>query len=103
MNHIRQFIFFKISLSEFRFLFCDVTGDKVNDILIGGRSPQFKAIDGKSGALIWDYKPERYANDPILHYAHFNFNNSVLVPDQNNDGIDDLLTINGGNPLAKPY
>ena len=83
--------------------FCDVTGDKVKDILIGGRSPQFKAIDGKSGVLIWDYNPEQYVNDPILHYAHFNFNNSLLVPDQNNDGIDDLLTINGGNPLAKPY
>ncbi len=83
--------------------FCDVTGDKVKDILIGGRSPQLKAIDGKSGALIWEYKHEQYASDPVLHYARFNFNNSVLVPDQNNDGIDDLLTINGGNPLAKPY
>jgi hypothetical protein len=83
--------------------FCDITGDKVEDILIGGRSPQFKAIDGKTGALIWDYKHEKYANDPILRYAHFNFNNSVLLPDQNNDGINDILTMNGGNPLAKPY
>ncbi len=83
--------------------FCDVTGDRVKDIFIGGRSPQLKAIDGRTGALIWDYKHERYTNNPILHYARFNFNNSVLVPDQNNDGVDDLLTINGGNPLAKPY
>jgi outer membrane protein assembly factor BamB len=83
--------------------FYDITGDKVNDIFIGGRSPQLKAIDGKSGALIWDYKHEQYANDPVLHYARFNFNNSVLVPDQNNDGLKDLLTINGGNPLAKPF
>ena len=83
--------------------FCDISGDKIKDVLIGGRSPQFKAIDGKSGALIWDYKPGQYTNDSILRYAHFNFNNSVLVPDQNNDGIDDLLTINGGNPVAKPY
>jgi outer membrane protein assembly factor BamB len=82
--------------------FCDITGDKVKDILIGGRSPQFKAINGKSGALLWDYNHKRYANDPILRYARFNFNNSVLVLDQNNDGVDDLLTINGGNPLAKP-
>jgi outer membrane protein assembly factor BamB len=83
--------------------FCDVNGDKIKDVLIGGRSPQFKAIDGKTGTLIWAYKHEKYADDPVLHYAHFNFNNSILVPDQNNDGIDDLLTINGGNPLAKPY
>jgi hypothetical protein len=39
----------------------------------------------------------------VLHYARFNFNNSVLIPDQNNDGVDDLLTINGGNPAAAPY
>ncbi len=83
--------------------FCDVNGDGVKDIFIGGRSPQLKAIDGRSGALIWDYKHEQYANDPVLRYARFNFNNSVLVPDQNNDGVDDLLTINGGNPLAEPY
>jgi outer membrane protein assembly factor BamB len=83
--------------------FCDVTGDQVKDIFIGGRSPQLKGIDGRSGALLWDYKHEQYANDPILRYARFNFNNGVLVPDQNNDGVDDLLTINGGNPLADPY
>ncbi|MGK2864161.1 MAG: hypothetical protein ACSLE0_19675, partial [Chitinophagaceae bacterium] len=82
--------------------FCDINGDKVKDILIGGRSPQLKAIDGRSGALIWDYNHEKYATDPILQYARFNFNNSVLVPDQNNDAVEDLLTINGGNPLAKP-
>jgi hypothetical protein len=83
--------------------FCDINSDKVKDILIGGRSPQLKAIDGRSGAVIWDYKHEQYANDSIMHYAHFNFNNGVLIPDQDNDGIEDLLTINGGNPLAKPY
>ena len=83
--------------------FCDITRDGIKDILIGGRSPQFKAINGKSGALIWDYDFHKYSNDPVLRYAHFNFNNSILVPDQNNDGIDDLLTINGGNPLAAPF
>ena len=82
--------------------FCDVNGDKVKDVLIGGRSPQLKALDGKTGAVIWDYDFKKFANDPILRYAHFNFNNSVLVPDQNNDGVADLLTINGGNPLALP-
>ncbi len=81
----------------------DVTGDKIKDVFIGGRSPQLKAIDGKSGTLLWEFKSEQYKNDPILRYAHFNFNNSVMVPDQNNDGMEDLLTINGGNALANPY
>lgn len=83
--------------------FCDINGDGVKDIFIGGRSPQLKAIDGKSGTLLWEYKKERYSNDPVMQYARYNFNNSVLVPDQNNDGIDDLLTVNGGNALAAPY
>lgn len=83
--------------------FCDVNGDHVKDIFIGGRSPQLKALDGKTGTLIWEYKAEKYKDHPILQYARFNFNNSVIVPDQNNDGIDDLLTINGGNALADPY
>jgi hypothetical protein len=83
--------------------FCDVTGDKVKDVFIGGRSPQLRAINGKTGAVLWEYKHERYNNDPIMRYAKYNFNNSVLVPDQNKDGIDDLLTINGGNARAAPY
>lgn len=82
--------------------FCDITEDGVKDIFIGGRSPQLKALDGKTGAVLWDYKYERYKNDPIMQYARYNFNNSVLVPDQNNDGVADLLTINGGNALAEP-
>src|SRR5258706_4918841 len=52
--------------------FCDVTGDQVKDVFIGGRSPQLKAIDGKTGALLWEYKYEQYKNDPILRYARFN-------------------------------
>lgn len=83
--------------------FHDVTGDQVKDVFIGGRSPHLKAIDGKSGALLWEYKFERYKNDPIMQYARYNFNNSVMVPDQNNNGFDDLITINGGNAHAEPY
>src|SRR5690606_39173954 len=47
----------------------------------------------------------RYQHDehPVLQYARFNFNNAVVVPDQNGNGFDDLLTVNGGNSLAAPY
>ncbi|HMQ90029.1 MAG TPA: PQQ-binding-like beta-propeller repeat protein [Flavilitoribacter sp.] len=82
--------------------FNDVTGDGIPDVFIGGRRPQFYAINGKDGALIWSYT-YKYQDDPILKYAHYNFNNTVLVPDQNGDGIPDLLAINGGNPEAAPY
>lgn len=81
--------------------FYDVTGDGTDDVFIGGRSPHFKALNGKNGEVIWEYN-YRYENDSILKHARFNFNNSVLVPDQNKDGLMDLLTVNGGNSKAEP-
>lgn len=80
----------------------DVTGDGIDDVFIGGRSPQFRALDGKTGKLIWEYRYE-YEHDPILKHAQFNFNNSILVPDQNHDDVYDVLTVNGGNSKAAPY
>lgn len=82
--------------------FLDVNADGVPDVFIGGRSPHFRAIDGKTGNLIWKYNYQ-YEDHPILQYARFNFNNSVLVPDQNGDGLQDLLVVNGGNAEAEPY
>src|SRR5688500_2118482 len=80
----------------------DVTGDGISDVFIGGRSPHFKALNGQNGKVIWEYRYQ-YDADPILRYARFNFNNSILVPDQNNDGLQDLLTVNGGNSKALPH
>ena len=80
----------------------DITGDGVDDVFIGGRSPHFKALDGKTGRVLWKYN---YGDrkDSILKHARFNFNNAVLVPDQDADGHMDLLTVNGGNSQAAPY
>ena len=80
----------------------DVTGDDVKDVFIGGRSPHFKALDGRTGKILWEYKFS-YENHPVLKHARFNFNNSALVPDQTGDGLSDILTVNGGNSLAAPY
>ena len=79
----------------------DVTGDGVQDIFIGGRSPHLRALDGKTGKVLWAYQ-YHYEDDSILQYARFNFQNGVLVPDQNNDGLKDLLIVNGGNSKAVP-
>ena len=75
----------------------------VKDIFIGGRSPYFRALNGKTGEVLWAYQYVDYEQDPIMKHARFNFNNSVLVPDQNGDGLMDLLTVNGGNAKADPY
>lgn len=81
--------------------FYDISGDGVKDVFIGGRSPHLKALNGKTGKVLWEYQYQ-FENDSVLQYAHFNFYNVVLVPDQNKDGLPDLLTINGGNAKAAP-
>lgn len=80
----------------------DINDDQVPDVVIGGRWAYLRALDGKTGKTIWNYNlPD--STDPILKYARFNFYNSVLVPDQNGDGVRDLLIQNGGNHKSKPH
>ena len=81
--------------------FNDITGDGVQDVFISGRSRILKALNGTNGAVIWDYSYQ-FEHDSILQHARFNFYNSVLVPDQNHDGIRDLLVVNGGNSKVMP-
>src|SRR3989337_1126019 len=82
--------------------FYDVNDDGIKDVFIGGRSPHFKALNGRNGEVLWEYDYTKHEKDSILKHARFNFNNSVLVPDQNGDGLLDLLTMNGGNSKADP-
>ena len=82
-------------------VFMDVNSDGTDDVFIGGRKHKLMALDGKTGKPIWKYE-YRFADDPILKYARFNFYNSTFVPDQNGDNLPDLLTVNGGNWDAAP-
>lgn len=75
----------------------DINSDNIEDVIIGGRSSQLYALNGINGDRIWSYDPEKHSNHPILKYANKNFYNSVLVPDCNGDGINDILISNGGN------
>ena len=76
----------------------DITNDGVNDIFISGRSAILMAINGANGKIIWEYFPE---NNRAKAYkiGLFNFYNAQFVPDQNGDGVEDLLVANGGRPL----
>jgi len=82
--------------------FYDINADGTEDVMIGGRKHELKAINGKTGEILWAYDYQ-YEDDPILKYARFNFYNTVLVPDQNQDNFPDLLAINGGNWDAATY
>ncbi|MBX2817074.1 MAG: PQQ-binding-like beta-propeller repeat protein [Saprospiraceae bacterium] len=81
----------------------DINSDNTSDIIIGGRSSQLLGLDGKSGKRVWEYDPTTYSSHPILKYANKNFYNSVLVPDSNGDGLEDILISNGGNHEVFPH
>lgn len=80
----------------------DITGDGIPDVFIGGRSAEFMAINGKSGEIIWEYFPEGDSVKPRTK-GLFNFYNSQFIPDQNQDGLKDIIVSNGGDVSAKPF
>ncbi len=80
-------------------IFLDLNADNTKDVIIGGRNKQLFALNGKSGELIWEYK---VASEEFNQYgfARFNFYNPQIIPDQNGDGLDEILVANGGNVRA---
>jgi len=81
-------------------VFTDLNGDGYPDVLVGGRSAQLKALDGKSGALIWEFLPELDTVTP-LDLGWYNFYTPALVPDLNQDGIAEIIAANGGDVRFK--
>ena len=79
----------------------DITNDAIPDIFIGGRSAELMAINGANGAIIWEYLA---AGDtiPASDFGLYNFYNPQFIPDQNADGIEDIVVANGGDVRVAP-
>ncbi len=75
----------------------DLNGDQVEDVIIGGRSAELFAINGKTGEVIWKF------NKRIGKQKWYAFYNPQFIKDQDNDGIEDILISNGGNVFAAPH
>jgi outer membrane protein assembly factor BamB len=67
-------------------------------IVIGGRDGTLVAIDGETGAPLW----ETDANEFGARDVHFNFYTPQWIEDVNEDGAADLLVVHGGDALAPP-
>lgn len=83
-------------------LLIDIDDDLVNDVIIGGRSGELIAINGKSGKEIWRFY-EVNDLEKIGLSKIYNFYNPQLIPDQDEDGVQDIIISNGGDVLVKPH
>ena len=81
--------------------FMDITGDGIEDVFIGGRYAEFYAINGSTGNMLWEFFPSPPTS--AIDSGWFNFYNPQFIPDQNFDGIPDILVANGGNHSAPPW
>lgn len=78
----------------------DITGDGIQDVFINGRSAELKAIDGHTGAVIWEFYREK---GKPAQKGWYNFYNVQFIPDQDGDGLKDILVSNGGDVMVEPY
>ncbi len=83
-------------------IFQDINGDGIKDVFIGGRSAELMAIDGSKGKVLWRFlKSNKLKANGESRW--FNFYNGQWIPDQDNDGFEDLLVSNGGDVMKEPY
>ncbi|MFY0672171.1 MAG: T9SS type A sorting domain-containing protein [Bacteroidia bacterium] len=81
-------------------VFFDANGDKSSDVLMCGRTGILECRNGKDGKLIWEFfdRDKKEAADSGWH----NFFQPQVIPDQNKDGVQDILVSNGGDK-SKSY
>ncbi|MEO6686986.1 MAG: VCBS repeat-containing protein, partial [Dyadobacter sp.] len=78
----------------------DLNKDGVEDIIIGGRVGELQAINGNTGAIIWKFDKK---TPSLKNKKWYNFYNPQLIPDQDSDGLEDIIISNGGDVMVKPY
>ncbi|XP_035703612.1 uncharacterized protein LOC110843502 isoform X2 [Folsomia candida] len=71
----------------------DINLDRIPDCLVGGRAGVFCAISGSDGTLLWSFDAKN---------ALMNIYTSQFIRDLNGDGVQEVLAVQGGDPLAEP-
>lgn len=75
--------------------FLDLDNDSRPEVFIGGRVNGFFCLNGANGEIIWEYN---LTERPIeLVDKKYNFYNPQIIPDQDSDGIKDILVSYGGD------
>ncbi|MFN8344519.1 MAG: hypothetical protein U0X91_05930 [Spirosomataceae bacterium] len=76
--------------------FIDLNRDGIQDVIMGGRSAELKALDGQTGETLWEF----FKTNEVMGHKKagwFNFSNVQLIPDLDADGLEDMLIANGGD------
>lgn len=82
-------------------VFLDINEDGTEDVFIGGRGAEFQALDGVTGDVIWEFYPQSLAAQIApIDSGVYQFYTAQIIPDQDEDGLPDLLNANGGDPRA---
>lgn len=81
-------------------IFQDVDGDGHPDALISGRSSELIMISGYTGKVIWRFDTRSKKNK---YKRWFNFYNPQWIPDEDGDGLQDILISNGGDVKVPAY
>ncbi len=76
--------------------FVDLNRDGRLDVVIGGRDAALAAVNGINGEVLWRWRLPRKGP------GRFNFYTAQPLPDQDGDGVQDLLCANGGDVTKGP-
>lgn len=77
-------------------VFQDINADATPDVIIGGRSAVLYALDGRDGSILWEYLPDYAGMDAVNDTSILNFFTPRLIPDVDDDQLEDILVSYGG-------